>query len=389
MMPLIKSPAIRRDFFIFLPLARLAHVCAAARSGIACAFLVITRSNSPFGRPGGKHLVLSSVFFCMRKILMLLLLISTIIAANAQTDTLSITLENVKYPYPVNFMPIKVEGQDLRMAYMDVKPAAPNGKTIMLFHGKNFGGYYWADVIRVLSSKGYRVIVPDQIGFGKSSKAIIHYSFHQLARFNKNLLDSLGVQKVTLMGHSMGGMLATRFTLMYPGRVEKLLLEDPIGLEDYRTFVPYASAEDDYKTELKTSYESVKKYYQTSYFTTWKPEYDYWVAIGAGVSKSADFPRYAKVAALTFEMIYEQPVCYEFGLIKVPTVLFTGKEDKTIVGKALLSDEEKAKHGQYKILGPETARKIPGCKLIEFDNCGHIPHIEVKEAFFKALTANL
>jgi len=389
MMPLIKSPAIRRDFFIFLPLARLAHVCAAARSGIACAFLVITRSNSPFGRPGGKHLVLSSVFFCMRKILMLLLLISTIIAANAQTDTLSITLENVKYPYPVNFMPIKVEGQDLRMAYMDVKPAAPNGKTIMLFHGKNFGGYYWADVIRVLSSKGYRVIVPDQIGFGKSSKAIIHYSFHQLARFNKNLLDSLGVQKVTLMGHSMGGMLATRFTLMYPGRVEKLLLEDPIGLEDYRTFVPYASAEDDYKTELKTSYESVKKYYQISYFTTWKPEYDYLVAIGAGVSKSADFPRYAKVAALTFEMIYEQPVCYEFGLIKVPTVLFTGKEDKTIVGKALLSDEEKAKHGQYKILGPETARKIPGCKLIEFDNCGHIPHIEVKEAFFKALTANL
>ncbi|MGF7074351.1 alpha/beta fold hydrolase [Mucilaginibacter sp. 3215] len=325
----------------------------------------------------------------MRKILMLLLLISTIIAANAQTDTLSITLENVKYPYPVNFMPIKVEGQDLRMAYMDIKPAAPNGKTVMLFHGKNFGGYYWADVIRVLTDKGYRVIVPDQIGFGKSSKAFIHYSFHQLARFNKNLLDSLGAQKVTLMGHSMGGMLATRFTLMYPGRVEKLLLEDPIGLEDYRTFVPYASAEDDYKTELKTSYESVKKYYQTSYFTTWKPEYDYLVAIGAGVSKSSDFPRYAKVAALTFEMIYEQPVCYEFGLIKVPTVLFTGKEDKTIVGKALLSDEEKAKHGQYKILGPETARKIPGCKLIEFDNCGHIPHIEVKEAFFKALTANL
>ncbi|XHR94207.1 alpha/beta fold hydrolase [Mucilaginibacter sp. UC70_90] len=240
-----------------------------------------------------------------------------------------------------------------------------------------------------LSNKGYRVIVPDQIGFGKSSKAFIHYSFHQLAKFNKKLLDSLGVQKVTLMGHSMGGMLATRFTLMYPGRVEKLLLEDPIGLEDYRTFVPYASAEDDYKTELKTSYESVKKYYQTSYFTTWKPEYDYLVAIGAGVSKSADFPRYAKVAALTFEMIYEQPVCYEFGLIKVPTVLFTGKEDKTIVGKALLSDEEKAKHGQYKILGPETAQKIPGCKLIEFDNCGHIPHIEVKEAFFKALMANL
>jgi pimeloyl-ACP methyl ester carboxylesterase len=307
----------------------------------------------------------------------------------AQPDTLSITLENVKYPYPVNFLPLTVEGQDIRMAYMDVKPANANGKTVMLFHGKNFGGYYWTNVIKALTAQGYRVIVPDQIGFGKSSKPFIHYSFHQLARFNKKLLDTLGVPKTIIIGHSMGGMLATRFTLMYAGTVEKLILEDPIGLEDYRTFVPYQSAEQDYIAELKTSAESIKKYYQTSYFTQWKPEYDYLVKIGAGVSKSADFPRYAKVAALTFEMIYEQPVCYEFGLIKVPTVLFTGKDDKTIVGKALLSDEEKAKHGQYKILGPATAKKIPGCKLIEFDNCGHIPHVEVPDVFLKALMANL
>jgi len=166
-------------------------------------------------------------------------------------------------------------------------------------------------------------------------------------------------------------------------------LEDPIGLEDYRTFVPYKSAEEDYKTELKTSYESVKKYYQTSYFTQWKPGYEYLVKIGANVSKSADFPRYAMVAALTYEMIYEQPVCYEFGQIKVPAVLFTGKQDKTIVGKASLTPEEQAKHGQYRLLGPETAKKIPNCKLIEFDNCGHIPHIEVRDQFLKALTDNL
>lgn len=307
----------------------------------------------------------------------------------AQPDTLSITLENVKYPYPVSFLPLTTEGQDVRMAYMDVKPARANGKTVMLFHGKNFGGYYWGNVIKTLTGKGYRVIVPDQIGFGKSSKPFIHYSFHQLSQFNKKLLDTLGVQKVTIMGHSMGGMLATRFTLMYASTVEKLLLEDPIGLEDYRTFVPYQSAEQDYVAELKTTAESVKKYYQSSYFTQWKPEYDYLVKIGAGVANSADFARYAKVAALTFEMIYEQPVCYEFGLIKVPTVLFIGKEDKTIVGKALLSDEEKAKHGQYKILGKATAAKIQGCKLIEFDNCGHIPHVEIPDVFLKVLVANL
>lgn len=307
----------------------------------------------------------------------------------AQPDTLSITLENVKYPYPVSFLPVTIEGQDIRMAYMDVKPANPNGKTVMLFHGKNFGGYYWGDVIKALTAKGYRVIAPDQIGFGKSSKPFIHYSFHKMAQMNKHLLERLGIGKVTLMGHSMGGMLATRFALMYPSTVEKLLLEDPIGLEDYRTFVPYQSAEIQYASELKTTAESVKKYYQNSYFTQWKPEYDYLVKIGAGVSQSADFPRYAKVAALTFEMIYEQPVCYEFGQLKMPVVLVIGKEDKTIVGKALLSDAEKTKHGLYKVLGPETAKKIPQCKLIEFDNVGHIPHVEIPDVFLKTLMSNL
>jgi pimeloyl-ACP methyl ester carboxylesterase len=325
----------------------------------------------------------------MRKLLVLLTFTLFCGFAVAQPDTISINLDNATYPYPVKFFHLKQEGQDIKMAYMDVKPDQPNGRSVILFHGKNFGGYYWTSVIKALTGKGFRVIVPDQVGFGKSDKAYIHYSFHSLAQNNKMLLDSLGINKITILGHSMGGMLATRFTLMYPDRVEKLLLEDPIGLEDYRTFVPYQSAEDDYKTELKTTYQSVKNYYMNSYFTQWKPEYDYLVTIGANVSKSTNFPRYAKVAAMTFEMIYEQPVCYEFGLIKVPTVLFIGKEDKTIVGKALLTDEDKAKHGQYKILGPETAKKIPGCKLIEFDNCGHIPHIEVEGKFLEALLNNI
>lgn len=304
-------------------------------------------------------------------------------------DTLSINLENIKYPYPIHFMPLHAEGQDFRMAYMDVKPAAANGKSIILFHGKNFGGYYWSDVIKALTNKGYRVIVPDQVGFGKSSKPFIHYSFHELARNNKRLLDSLGIAKVIVLGHSMGGMLATRFALMYPERVEKLLLEDPIGLEDYRTFVPYKNMEEDYQTELKTTYESVKKYYQSSYFTSWKPDYEWLVAIGANVNKSADFPRYAMVAAMTYEMIYEQPVCYEFSNISVPAVLFIGKQDNTIVGKALLTPEVQAQHGRYAELGPATAKKIPGCKLVEFDHCKHIPHIEKRDEFLEALLTNL
>jgi pimeloyl-ACP methyl ester carboxylesterase len=235
------------------------------------------------------------------RVLLAMLLVVATLKVSAQ-DSISITLTNVSYPHPVKFFQVKTEGQTISMAYMDVMPAKPNGNTVMLFHGKNFAGYYWTNVINALTAKGYRVVVPDQVGFGKSDKALIHYSFHLLARFNKQLLDTLGINKITLMGHSMGGMLATRFTLLYPDRVNKLLLEDPIGLEDYRTFVPYISTDEQYQTELKTTYESVKKYYSGSYFVKWKPEYDYLVKIGAETRKSVNFPRYAAVSARTFTM---------------------------------------------------------------------------------------
>ncbi len=307
-----------------------------------------------------------------------------------KTDSISINLENVDYAYPVKFFPISAEGQQLNMAYMDVQPAKKaNGRTVVLFHGKNFAGYYWTNIIKTLTEAGFRVVVPDQIGFGKSSKAYIHYSFHQLASWNRDLLESLNISKAVMLGHSMGGMLATRYALMFPERTEKLLLEDPIGLEDYRTFIPYSNTEKQYQTELKATPESVRKYYQGSYFTKWKPEYDELVRIAGGVSYSKEFPRYAKVAAMTYTMIIEQPVVYEFRNLKVPTVLFIGLQDKTIVGKASLTPEQQALHGQYKLLGKLTANQIPGAKLVEFENCGHIPHMEIPKVFAAALLGNL
>ncbi len=325
----------------------------------------------------------------MRRLCIFLLLLFPTIAHAQQRQPLSVTLENVDYPYQVNFISLNAEGQDLRMTYMDIKPAHSNGKTLMLFHGKNFGGYYWTNVIEALSAKGYRVLVPDQIGFGKSSKPFINYSFHRLAGFNRQLMDTLGIQQAVLMGHSMGGMLASRFALLYPERTSQLILENPIGLEDYRTFVPYASTEAMYRMELKASPESIKRYYQTSYFVKWKPEYDELVRIASGVSGSSEFPRYAKVSALTSQMIYEQPVVYEFPFLKVPVLLLIGTQDKTIVGKARLSAEDQKKFGLYDQLGKQTASKIPGSRLIEFSNSGHIPHLEIPDEFLKALTENI
>ena len=88
-------------------------------------------------------------------------------------------------------------------------------------------------------------------------------------------------------------------------------------------------------------------------------------------------------------MIYEQPVVYEFPLLKVPVLLLIGTQDKTIVGKARLKPEDQAKYGLYNQLGKETASKIPGSVLIEFSNSGHIPHLEIPEEFLRALGENI
>jgi len=287
--------------------------------------------------------------------------------------------------YAVEFFPVQIERQDLRMAYRDVRPTAPaNGRAVLLLHGKNLSGFYWERVMRLLAARGYRVVAPDQIGFGASSRPDIHYSFHQMAANTKALLDHLGIARVVVVGHSMGGMLATRFTLLYPGTVEKLVLEDPIGLEDYRTLVPYASVEELYKNEMNATYESFLNY-QKGYYTSWKPEYEQYVRDQAWVLGTGEYPRDALASALTYEMVYQQPVCYEFSRIERPTLLIIGHEDRTVVGKARLSPEMKAVAGDYPKLGKRTQELIRGSKLVEIQGAGHIPHIERPEEFDQAL----
>src|SRR5476649_1090011 len=114
-----------------------------------------------------------------------------------------VLLAQEPYPFPVHYISLQIEGQRVQMAYMHVTPEHPNGQTVILFHGKNFNGSYWKEVAYFLRDKGYQVIIPDQLGWGKSDKPNIHYSFSLLAANNKALLDSLHISHVIVIGHSM------------------------------------------------------------------------------------------------------------------------------------------------------------------------------------------
>lgn len=297
-------------------------------------------------------------------------------------------LQGFDYPYPVRHFTFTSQGEELQMAYMDVHRASIVRGNVMLLHGKNYCGATWEATIKILSEAGYRVVVPDQIGFCKSSKpAHLQYSFQELARNTHAMLVSLGIDSAIVIGHSTGGMLGVRYALMYPQQVGRLLLVDPIGLEDWKAEgVPPRSVDEWYAHELETTADRIRRYEQATYFGgQWRPEYDRWVEMLAGMYRGAGRKIVAWNSALLYDMIYTQPIVYELPKLAVPTVLFIGDKDTTAIAKDTAPPDARAKLGNYPELGKRAAALIPHARLIEFPNLGHAPQIQDPAVFHEVL----
>lgn len=289
-------------------------------------------------------------------------------------------LEGFEYPWPVQQYQFTSQKQALEMSYLDVAPVGKaNGRTAVFLHGKNFCAATWEQSIKALSEAGWRVIAPDQVGFCKSTKpAEYQYSLAGLAANTHALLASLGITNIDLVGHSMGGMLALRYALMYPKEVAHLALVGPIGLEDWKTRgVPYVSIEQWYENELKTSYEGIKRYQMDVYYAgAWKPEFERWARMQAGMYLGSGKELVAWNQALTYDMLFHQPVVYELPQLKVPTTLFIGAHDKTALGKGFAPAEIRPTLGNYVELGKQAAKTIPNATLVEYPDLGHSPQVQ-------------
>ncbi len=310
-------------------------------------------------------------------------------SARAEEPSFGPELQGFDYPWPVSDYAFSSQGEALTMRTMDVAPSDPaNGRTAVLLHGKNYCAATWEDTIRALSAAGYRVIAPDQIGFCKSTKPERYqYSFQQLAANTHALLASLGVTDPVLVAHSTGGMIAARYALMYPKEVSALVLVNPIGLEDWKALgVPWLSVDQWNEREKATTAERIRAYEQATYYAgQWRPEYDRWVNMLAGLVRGSGHEIVARNLALIDDMIFTQPVVYEFPLMKVPTLLMIGDKDVTAIGKDVAPPDVRAKLGHYPELAQKAKAAIPGAELIEFPDAGHAPQIQDAQRFNAAL----
>ena len=278
---------------------------------------------------------------------------------------ISINMEEIEYPYPVAFMNFGVYGQDVRLAYMDVAPVGPaNGRAVVFHHGGSYYGWYWKAQIEALTNEGYRVIVKDRLGWGKSSKPILPYSMSLHASNTARLMEHLGLAEAAIVGHSIGGQMATRFAFLYPDRTTHLVTINQVGLTDNRAGLGFDAFDGEIEVDpdLQTSYEADVRT-ELRRYVEWKPELLEHLRIRHGQRLSGDWPRLAYVRRLSGNLRSVDTVVNDWSHIRTKTLILGGEVDGPNF--------------------PENARRavevFPNAEVFLIPNVGHNPHEEVPD----------
>jgi pimeloyl-ACP methyl ester carboxylesterase len=238
---------------------------------------------------------------------------------------------------------------------------AGSGPTVILLHGLGSSSQAWQVNIAPLAEK-FHVLVPDQIGFGKSAKPLVNYRIRTYVDFLDQFCKQLKIDRATLVGASMGGWIAASFTAAFPDRVDKLVLVDAAGYAPPKTLDPQTlyglnpTTREGMKALVAKVFHS--KLFQTD------------AAIDAAIAA-----RLAAGDGYTINSITESVIRGEDFIdatvktIKRPTLIIWGRED----GLTPLTD------------GERFSKDIPGSKFVVFDQCGHAPNFEKAAEFNSAL----
>jgi len=187
--------------------------------------------------------------------------------------------------------------------------------------------------------------------------------------------------QITVLGHSTGGMLAVRLTAMFPNRIQQLILEDPIGLIDYRLYVQPQSTEKLVQAERNYTTETYRAFIAHFFAILPPAHYEPFVTWRMRVTQSSEFERFARASALTYQMIYRGPVLDLYSKLQPPVLLMAGQADRSAPLVAYATPTARAAMPAI----PEAAKMmvgtIPHGQIKLFPNVGHVPHLEVPDDF--------
>ncbi len=240
-----------------------------------------------------------------------------------------------------------------------------SGPVVVLLHGLGSRKEDWLPVLEPMGQK-YRLLVPDQIGFGKSDKPLLDYSIQTYVDFLNEFLRQLKVEKASLVGESLGGWIAALYVAEIGGGahlipVEKLVLVDAAGLKQDK---PIPDLNPSSLAAMRGMMEAV--FYDTS-----------WLSEDAlrkiFTDKLAVHDGYTVRSILGNPGLGAERLDERLASIRVPTLVTWGKQDKLLPIAS----------------GERYAAGIAGAKLVSFDKCGHVPAVEKTEEFLAAVTSFL
>jgi len=318
-------------------------------------------------------------------------------------ETLGIGLESYPYPHPVHYLDVTHVAQAgwidrqapdwearARLAYMDVLPDSPQSKgAILLVHGKNFFGAYWTGVIEALRHEGFRVIVPDLIGWGKSTKPST-LTAASLVTHLRTLVDQLKVDSFVFVGHSTGGLVCMHMARALPERVHTLVLENPMGLEDYRIGLMQQVRHQDWANDERSMTVDQVRQYMAHYFVNKEPRLiEPFVAVRMAVGTGPEFERWVQSSAAAYDMLLNEPAVDFIASLPTKTLFVCGLSDRTYVGAKYTAPKDQAAKGNIAEMAKGLAARMPNARFVGVPNTGHVPHLESPAAFSSAVLESL
>ncbi|MDB4967394.1 MAG: Pimeloyl-ACP methyl ester carboxylesterase [Myxococcales bacterium] len=298
----------------------------------------------------------------------LILAVLVLVAGCARFEMTS--FKKLSYPMPVSH--VRVDGIDVAISDVGVGP-----RTLVLIHGLASYMPVWQRNLDELS-RGHRVVAIDLPGYGKSAKGNFKYSMAFYARVVERVIETLGLQHVTLVGHSMGGQIALTHALRYPGKAEALVLVAPAGFERFGSGEGSWLAEAvDKDFVARTAPETV---YANVAINFWKmpPEARFMINDRLRVIGGPDFDDFTYAVSRSVYAMVHEPVLDHLTEIRVPALVVFGTDDGLIPNPLLHG-------GSTRDVAEGGTRLLPHGRLVMIPRAGHMVQFERPAEFDAAV----
>jgi len=272
------------------------------------------------------------------------------------------SMQSLDYGLPVEYLSLD---KDLKLAYTE---SGNGAETLIFIHG--LGSYIpsWKKNLAGLQSK-YRCIAIDLPGYGKSSKGNYNVTMDFFAETIQKFCQLKKLEKVVLVGHSMGGQIAITTALKFPELVQKLVLVAPAGFETFN------KGEKQWFRDVMTvdgvrltTVEQIRINYAYNFYEFPK-DANFMVDDRIAMRSAKDFNDYCYHITQGVKAMVDNPVFDFLQNLKQPTLCIFGENDNLIPNRYL--------HGGPSVtVAKKGAAKIPNCKLEMVKKAGHFVMFE-------------